>query len=428
MATIKPYETKSGKRFRVRYRQPDGSQTDRRGFKTKRDAEAFANTVEVAKLRGEYVSHTAGRTTVSEIGEQRLRARKATIKPSSWNTESAEWRNRVEPRWGDRAVSSIKPSEVSAWIGDMSAQKLSASVVSRAHGILRGILQVAVDDNRLAKNPAANLPLPKKVAKPRNYLSHIQVDRLASACLSPEKELIVRFLCYTGLRWGEMAGLRVKYLDMVRRRILVEENAATVGGVPTKGTPKTHEKRSVPFPKFLVAALTKQCHGRGADDLVFGSGTSYVFTPRWGDGWLENAIARVRAEDTKLAEVTGDAIYVFPRVTVHDFRHTAASLAISAGATPKAVQRMLGHASAAMTLDTYADLFEDDLDAVADALDKARAVKVGSGRAQKNVGKKWATRRRGRRRRPRLPRDSAGVGALEEGADCEVRTRMSPPE
>jgi integrase len=57
---------------------------------------------------------------------------------------------------------------------------------------------------------------------------------------------------------------------------------------------------------------------------------------------------------------------VFPRVSAHDLRHTAASLAISAGANPKVVQRMLGHASAAMTLDVYADLFESDLDAVAD--------------------------------------------------------------
>jgi integrase len=57
-------------------------------------------------------------------------------------------------------------------------------------------------------------------------------------------------------------------------------------------------------------------------------------------------------------------------VTIHDLRHTAASLAVSAGANVKAVQRMLGHASAAMTLDVYADLFDDDLDAVAEALNR----------------------------------------------------------
>ncbi|MFC9769318.1 tyrosine-type recombinase/integrase [Rhodococcus jostii] len=59
-------------------------------------------------------------------------------------------------------------------------------------------------------------------------------------------------------------------------------------------------------------------------------------------------------------------------LTPHDLRHTAASLAVSAGANVKAVQRMLGHESAALTLDVYADLFDDDLDSVADALDAAR--------------------------------------------------------
>ena len=61
----------------------------------------------------------------------------------------------------------------------------------------------------------------------------------------------------------------------------------------------------------------------------------------------------------------------FPTITPHDLRHTAASLAVSAGANVKAVQRMLGHAKASMTLDVYADLFDDDLDVVADRLDAA---------------------------------------------------------
>jgi integrase len=69
-------------------------------------------------------------------------------------------------------------------------------------------------------------------------------------------------------------------------------------------------------------------------------------------------------------------------MTLHDLRHTAASLAISAGANVKAVQRMLGHASAAMTLDTYSDLFDDDLNDVSDRLDAAYEKAV--------VGKLWA--------------------------------------
>jgi integrase len=85
-------------------------------------------------------------------------------------------------------------------------------------------------------------------------------------------------------------------------------------------------------------------------------------------GWFAFAVKRVR-----------DADEDFPRVTPHDLRHTAASLAVSTGAHVKSVQRMLGHASAAMTLDVYADLFEDDLDSVAEALDLARRAAVVAG-------------------------------------------------
>lgn len=79
-----------------------------------------------------------------------------------------------------------------------------------------------------------------------------------------------------------------------------------------------------------------------------------------------------------------DAYPELERLTPHDLRHTAASLAISAGANVKAVQKMLGHASAAMTLDVYADLFDDDLDAVGEALSKAGD--------PASVGKMWANR------------------------------------
>ena len=81
----------------------------------------------------------------------------------------------------------------------------------------------------------------------------------------------------------------------------------------------------------------------------------YQGPPKSSGSWLSGAVERCQKSDP-----------TFPRITAHALRHTAASLAISAGANPKVVQRMLGHASAAMTLDVYADLFDSDLDSVAD--------------------------------------------------------------
>jgi integrase len=87
-------------------------------------------------------------------------------------------------------------------------------------------------------------------------------------------------------------------------------------------------------------------------------------------GVLRNSDWRARVFEPA-AEICQREDGTFPSITPHDLRHTAASLAISAGANVKAVQRMLGHAKASMTLDVYADLFDADLDTVAANLDAA---------------------------------------------------------
>ncbi|WP_313788379.1 tyrosine-type recombinase/integrase [Subtercola endophyticus] len=265
----------------------------------------------------------------------------------------------MAPLWAERAVGGIRPSEVQAWVTELNSRK-NASVVLRAHGVLASILDSAVADRRMLANPARGVNLPRKTPKRRVYLAHEQVDRLAAEC--GQNETLVLFLAYTGLRWGEAIGMRVGSLDTLRRRVLVQVNAPRVGGRIVIGTPKGHEARSVPYPSFFAEPLARFCEGKSREQLVFGDGNTHLGTPSSRDGWYEYAIRRLQKDDPS-----------FPRITLHDLRHTAASLAISAGANVKAVQRMLGHKSAAMTLDTYADLFDDDLDAVADALDQARS-------------------------------------------------------
>ncbi|MFB2573217.1 tyrosine-type recombinase/integrase [Micrococcus sp. IITD107] len=143
------------------------------------------------------------------------------------------------------------------------------------------------------------------------------------------------------------------------------------------GTPKGHKRRSVPFPRFLAEHLAKLCESKGPDDLVFpGHHGQFLRQPRVRGG----ADAETRARDSWFAAALQDA--GAPRVTPHDLRHTAASFAVSAGANVKAVQRMLGHSSAAMTLDIYADLFDDDLNAVADRLDEVVSEQIVDKRGQ----------------------------------------------
>ncbi len=131
---------------------------------------------------------------------------------------------------------------------------------------------------------------------------------------------------------------------------------ADVNGDLVYGTTKTHASRSVPLPRFLREELARLMDGKGRDSLLFTS-------PQGAPLRLANFRQRVFDKAVREAGLEG--------LTPHGLRHTAASLAVDAGANVKAVQRMLGHKDAAMTLNTYADLFDTALDDVAERLDRA---------------------------------------------------------
>lgn len=358
MPSIEAYKVGKAQKYRVRYRDPDRRQREKGGFARKIDAEEYLAAITVSIRRGEFIDPGEARATITDLGTEWL-AGQTHLKPSSLRPVEASWRVHVEPQWGRRRVSEIRHSEIQAWCAQLSAEK-SATIVRRAHGVLASVLEVAVRDRRIATNPARGVSLPRKVAKRRAYLSMPQVELLARH--AGAHGALIMFLSYTGLRWGEATALRVRDVDMLRRRALVTENAVRIGREIHVGTPKSHRARSVPFPAFLTEHIARQCEGKSRDRLVFGDGLTHVRATYGERGWFANTVRAAQAEDAD-----------FPRVTLHDLRHTAASLAISAGANVKAVQAMLGHASATMTLDTYADLFDDDLEAVATRLEEARA-------------------------------------------------------
>lgn len=150
----------------------------------------------------------------------------------------------------------------------------------------------------------------------------------------------------------------------------MSENAVQVRVRHAVGPTKGRKARSVPVPVFVLNALSVQCKDKAPGDLVFaGRDGGYLPRPKSSNGWFTRAV--------KAAKVQA--------ITPHDLRHTCASLAVSAGVNVLALQRMLGHTSAKITLDTYADLFDDDLDAV--------AVTLHARYSPENVGTRWSRRR-----------------------------------
>ncbi|WP_276652386.1 tyrosine-type recombinase/integrase [Corynebacterium vitaeruminis] len=352
MASIKPYDTKSGRRWRVDYVKPDGKNTSKRGFIRKGDAQAWAEHNAVSVRSGEWVAERDKHRRLDSFWDAWW-ASKQILEPGSTTVMERSWRIYVKPRWGDYAVGSIRKSEVQAWLAE---HKEKASSISRAFGVLAGLLDQAVEEQCLPRNPVRGVVLPRRPQPKHVYLSMDQVSQLVEEC--SQQKMLVLLLATTGLRWGEAVGLQKRDLMAGKDRIRVERAVKDVGHVLSIGGLKTHETRVVAAPHSVMVALRRQARGLEPGGLLFTKPGGGMWGNLGKNDFFNMAVKRM-VDDGRLPE----------RITAHGLRHVAAGLLVSAGANVKVVQRQLGHKSAAMTLDTYADLFDGDLDEVASVMD-----------------------------------------------------------
>ena len=405
MASIEKRSRQDGRAsWRAHYRTPSGEQ---RNKTFNRKAEAERITV------GDWATHWLDNQT--------------HLKPSTHERYAGIIREHIRPKWDRVKLANVSHADVQKWVTALSKTR-SPATVRKVHRVLSLILNMAVKDGRLARNVATGVNLPRPSKEEQRFLTHAQVEALAEACARPsdvskhcrldEREnqtyrLVVLFLAYTGVRFGEMAALRVSRLDLTRRRATIAESVTVVQGKGLVwGTPKSHERRQVPIPRFLVAELRDHIADKEPNELVF-NGVR-------GGGPLRAPIFRAGFH------VAASAIGI-PELHPHQLRHTAASLAIASGADVKVVQQMLGHSSAAMTMDVYGHLFSDRLDEVADALDTARSEAAKSAaavaNAQNPVAKVLPNADVVDLAAYRAKGKTAGQTAISDGAPGEIRTR-----
>lgn len=344
---IKGYETAKGSRYLVRYRKPNGQQTMKRGFTTVRDALAWLTETETAKATGVFQTQREQKITVDTAATHYLETIRATRKPRTYIGYKQNYENQIKPVWGNVKAGNITTKDLQSWVNDLTLKLTSASVKS-AVTTFRAITSTMPVAPNLWKN--VQLPKPESTI-PHRFLTHAEVEQLAQATPRPE---VFFTLAYTGIRVGELCALRWNDVDLDRNRFTIRHTARPAQGVNTLSSPKNGKARQVVFPAFIgemISGLPR------SSEWVFATDSGGFLYQKYIYGWLLAA-----------CEATG-----IERLRIHDLRHTAASLAVQAGANVKLVQQMLGHASAAMTLDVYADLFDTDLDSVAERLELARA-------------------------------------------------------
>ena len=366
MASIEKRQRNGKTSYRVRYRDPGGAQRSK-VFARKVDAERWLTENEAAKLRGAWVDPAAGRARFGEWAE-RWFATTAALRPTTRRDYRVLLDNQVLPAFAGARLADLDALAVREWLAGLVGGGLSAKRARKAHQVLAQVLDAAVDGGKLARNVAAGVKLPKVQRREMGFLDAVQVEQLADA-IDPRFGTLVRFAAYTGLRPCELVALRVGRLDLLRGTARVAEAAPEVAGRLEWGGVKTHEARTVRLPRSLAEELGAYLAGRphGPDDLVFtaplgGPLRESKFVP----GYFKPAARAAGLPAT---------------LRFYDLRHTAASLLIREGASVKAVQKQLGHATASITLDTYGHLFPDELEQLAERLEDVRARALAARRA-----------------------------------------------
>jgi integrase len=241
--------------------------------------------------------------------------------------------------------------------GRKAAERKERDVSQKAYSALNQMMRAAVADRRLSFNPCADVPLPSAAVAEQRFLTRDEIEALAE-CIEPRFKALVLLGTYGGLRFGELAGLRRKRVDVLRSRVTIAETLTDVNGVLSFGPPKTkRSRREIPLPRSIMRRLEEHL-----ETYVGGDAEALVFTGPKGAPLRRAGFRRCWWRPaTRLAGLDW--------LKVHELRHTFVALWVDAGAGVKEVSVRAGHSSVAFTLDHYAHLYEDRSDALADQLD-----------------------------------------------------------
>jgi len=283
------------------------------------------------------------------------------VEPTTLKIDGSRRRTHLDPRWGSVPLASIRRHDVKAWAAAMLRAKVGPSTIQRAVHLFSASLEAAVDAEILEANPAARIRLGKGSQAQERFLTREEYAAIREQLPTTDHQLVADVLVYTGLRWGEMAGMHWNRVDLERGIIAVVETWDEPSG-RIKAYPKGKRARFVPLTPELVEALSERTQGRGGCGVEHATGkcrSSLVLTTASGTV-LRNSNW---AGDWRKAVEHSSVGHARP----HDLRHTYASWLLQAGRPLTEVGQLLGHVSTQTTA-KYAHLAETPNEAVLAAL------------------------------------------------------------
>jgi integrase len=350
----------------------------RRTFKTKREAQAWRSEALTAARKGELRRAPQDHRTVYEAlvdfvagmesGEIRPK-KKERYKPNTIRS----YERAVRLRYKDSELGALRPSEVrradvQSFADDLLAT-LSGHSASNVLNPLQAFYRRAIDREELANEPTKGVDLPLgKSKRPRRIVAPGEAARLIEL-LPLEDRALWATAFYAGLRRGELQALRCEDIDLARNLIHVKKGWDQEEG---EIEPKSEAaKRTIPLLAVLRDFLDEQLvrTGRAGTDRTFGRAADQVFYPSTIDGRARRAWKAYNLAEREAAEEEKRASVLLTMLTLHECRHTFASLLIDTGANPKAIQVVMGHSKIQTTFDVYGHLLPGSYDDVRARMD-----------------------------------------------------------
>lgn len=298
-----------------------------------------------------------------------------TVRPSTHRRYAELIATHVTPRLGGVRLHRLTAGDVQGVYSTMEQSGSSPRTRQFVHDVIRNALANAITWGLVQVNVCDQLARPKVPKVKMKVLDASQAAMFLTAAKSDRLSAMYTLAVTVGMRQGELFGLQWEDVDLDEGRLSVRYTLTESGTLAQPKTPKS--RRLIELPAVAVDALWTHKAAMLAEG---NAGSSFVFCDTHGGPLRSQNVLRrsfqpiLKAAQAALVEATKDDSAKFPSIRFHDLRHTAATLALQEGVHAKVVSEMLGHATVAFTLDTYAHVLPSMGKAAAAAMNRLFAV------------------------------------------------------
>lgn len=358
------------------YRRADGrwvasvsvDQGRRKYFYAQTRHEVGRKLATALKARHDGLPLVAERQTVAQYLEGWLESARPSLRPGSWERYEQLTRLHINPVLGNVRLARLAPEHLQRLYSGCLEAGLSAGSVRQLHAVLRRALGQAARWSLVARNVATLVTPPRRSRQEMTAFGPEQVRTLLEAAAGDRLEALYVLAITTGMRQGEILGLRWRDVDLDDGYVQVKATLQRTEGVFVFAEPKTaSSRRQIALTDGAVAALKHHRVAQAEERLRL--------RRAWEDNDLvfANEVGRpIAASNLRNRSfwplLAGAGL---PRIRFHDLRHTAATLMLGQGVHPKVVSEMLGHSQISITLDLYSHVTPTMQRQAAEAMDSA---------------------------------------------------------